>query len=139
MIDEKINKTLSELEANLRNVESARKQVESTVNAYDGLKTVTENYVKSLSSISDNLNAIINAIGKDYNNNVESFRKDSKTIADSCNTLISKIDNMVEETKSNVSLQMKRFHRKFTYVIICNVIVWITILMIFFISKWKVL
>lgn len=139
MIDEKINKTLSELEANLRNVESARKQVESTVNAYDGLKTVTENYVKSLSSISDNLNAIINAIGKDYNNNVESFRKDSKTIADSCNTLISKIDNVVEETKSNVSLQMKRFHRKFTYVIICNVIVWITILMIFFISKWKVL
>lgn len=139
MIDEKINKTLSELEANLRNVESARKQVESTVNAYDGLKTVTENYVKSLSSISDNLNAIINTIGKDYNNNVESFRKDSKTIADSCNTLISKIDNVVEETKSNVSLQMKRFHRKFTYVIICNVIVWITILMIFFISKWKVL
>lgn len=58
MIDEKINKTLSELEANLRNVESARKQVESTVNAYDGFKTVTENCVKSLSSISDNLNAI---------------------------------------------------------------------------------
>ena len=135
MIDEKINKTLSELEANLRNVESARKQVESTVNAYDGFKTVTENYVKSLSSISDNLNAIINAIGEDYNNNVESFRKDSKTIVNSCNTLISKIDNVVEEIKSDVSLQIKRFHKKFTYVIICNVIVWITILVIFFINK----
>ena len=45
MIDEKINKTLSELEANLRNVESARKQVESTVNSYEGIKAVTANYV----------------------------------------------------------------------------------------------
>ena len=48
MIDEKINKTLSELEANLRNVESARKQVESTVNSYEGIKAVTANYVKNL-------------------------------------------------------------------------------------------
>lgn len=39
MIDEKINKTLSELEANLRNVESARKQVESTVNSYEVFAT----------------------------------------------------------------------------------------------------
>lgn len=66
MIDEKINKTLSELEANLRNVESARKQVESTVNSYEGIKAVTANYVKNLSSIENNLHALITAIGADY-------------------------------------------------------------------------
>lgn len=135
MIDERINKTLSELESNLRNVESARKQVESTVNAYDGLKAATTNYVKSLTSINDNLSAIVNAIGEDYDNNVKSFRKDCKAITDSCNTLISKIDNVVEETKNNVFSQIDRFHKKFTYVIICNVIVWITMLILFLISK----
>ena len=65
MIDEKINKTLSELEANLRNVESARKQVESTVNSYEGLKDATANYVKNLSKIENNLNVLISAVGKD--------------------------------------------------------------------------
>lgn len=74
MIDEKINKTLSELEANLRNVESARKQVENTINSYEGLKAATANYVKNLSSIENNLDALITAIGADYENNTKSFR-----------------------------------------------------------------
>lgn len=135
MIDEKINKTLSELEANLRNIESARKQVENTVNSYDGLKTETANYVKSLSAIKDNIDALITAIGEDYENNTKSFRRDCKAITDSCNSLISKIDNVIEETKNGMSSQIERFHKKFTYVIICNVIIWITMLTIFFISK----
>lgn len=135
MIDEKINKTLSELEANLRNIESARKQVENTINSYDGLKTETANYVKSLSTIKDNLDALITAIGEDYENNTKSFRRDCKAITDSCNSLISKIDNVIEETKNGMSAQIERFHKKFTYVIICNVIIWITMLTIFFISK----
>lgn len=135
MIDEKINKTLSELEASLSNLESARKQVENTVNMYDGLKTATTNYVKNLSSINDNLNAVVQTIGEDYDNNVKSFRKDCKTITDSCNALISKIDNAAEETKNNVSSNIERIHKKFTYVITCNVIILITMLILFFVSK----
>ena len=50
MIDNKINKTLSELEDGLRNIESARRQVEKTVNSYRELKEVTIEYVNSLSS-----------------------------------------------------------------------------------------
>jgi len=34
MIDEKINQTLSELENSLRNIDSARQQVENTVKAF---------------------------------------------------------------------------------------------------------
>lgn len=124
MIDEKINKTLSELEANLRNVESARKQVESTVNSYEGLKDATANYVKSLSSIEDYLKELIKAIGKDY----------EKTTT-SCNSLISKINDAVDDIKGEVSSQIEKFHKKFMYIIICNVIVWVTMLILFFINK----
>lgn len=134
MIDERIDKTLSELETNLRNIESARKQVENTVNSYDGLKTVTANYVKSLSTIRENIDVLITTIGKDYENNTKSFRRDCNVITDSCNSLISKIDKVVEETKNNMSLQIDRFHKKFMYVIICNIIIWVTMLILFFIS-----
>ena len=41
MIDEKINNSLRELEQGLKNVESARKQVEKTVSSYDGLNKTT--------------------------------------------------------------------------------------------------
>ncbi len=135
MIDEKINKTLSELETNLRNIESARKQVENTVNSYEGLAAETANYVKSLSDIRDSVNALIIAIGKDYENNTESFRRDCKAITDSCDVLISKIDSAVEDTTSKISFQIESFHKKFLYVIICNVVIWITLLVLFFINK----
>ena len=135
MIDEKINKTLSELEANLRNVESARKQVESTVNSYEGIKVVTANYVKNLSSIENNLHELITAIGADYEKNTDSFQRDCKEITTSCNSLISKINDAVENINGKVSSQIDKIHKKFMYVIICSVIVWVTMLMLFFISK----
>ena len=37
MIEEKINNSLKELEEGLKDIESARKQVEKTVSSYDGL------------------------------------------------------------------------------------------------------
>lgn len=128
MIDEKINKTLSELEANLRNVESARKQVESTVNSYEGLKDATANYVKNLSKIENNLNVLISAVGEDYEKNIETFRRDCKEITTSCNSLISKINDAVEDINEKI-------HKKFISVIICNVVVWLTMLILFFINK----
>ncbi len=135
MIDEKINKTLLELEANLRNVESVRKQVESTVNSYEGIKVVTANYVKNLSSIENNLHTLITAIGTDYEKNTDSFRRDCKEISESCYSLISKINDAVEDINGKVSSQIEKIHKKIMYVIICNVIVWVTMLILFFINK----
>ena len=37
MIDQRINDSLKELEQGLKNIDSARKQVERTINSYDGL------------------------------------------------------------------------------------------------------
>ena len=51
MIDEKINNSLRELEQGLKSMESARKQVEKTVNSYDGLNLATAEYVSKLGTI----------------------------------------------------------------------------------------
>ena len=37
MIDQRINDSLKELEQSLKNLDSARKQVEKTIESYDGL------------------------------------------------------------------------------------------------------
>lgn len=106
-----------------------------TVNSYEGIKAVTANYVKNLSSIENNLHALITAIGADYEKNADSFQRDCEEITTSCNSLISKINDAVENINGKVSSQIDKIHKKFMYVIICSVIVWVTMLMLFFISK----
>ena len=67
MIEEKINNSLKELEQGLRDIESARKQVEKTVSSYDGLTKTTGDYVTKLGSITElktklKYSLIINAV-----------------------------------------------------------------------------
>lgn len=135
MIDEKINRTLFELENGLRNLESASKQVEKTVNSYSELKNVTADYVYSLSLIDKNMKELVHIISEDYNNKSESFEKDCQTISESCHSLISSINDSVEDIKSSVSSCIDRIHKKFTYVLICNFILFITMVALYFFVK----
>ena len=79
MIDEKINNSLKELEQGLKNVESARKQVEKTVNSYDGLNATTAEYVNKLGTVTNKIQEIVDSIGKDYAKKVTEFEKDRET------------------------------------------------------------
>ena len=75
MIDEKINNSLRELEQGLKNVESARKQVEKTVSSYDGLNKTTAEYVSQLGVITTKVKELVDSIGKDYDQKVKAFEK----------------------------------------------------------------
>lgn len=134
MIDEKINKTLSELEAGLRDLEAARKQVDNIVNSYGELKGATSDYVKSLSSVNESLKKLVHTIGDDYNSKSESFEKDCKNISESCYILISTINTSVAGIKNDVSSNVNKIHRKFTYVLICNFILFVTIVILHFLA-----
>ena len=68
MIDEKINNSLRELEQGLKNVESARKQVEKTVSSYDGLNKTTAEYVSQLGVITTKVKVIEIIYGRGKNN-----------------------------------------------------------------------
>ena len=102
MIDERINQTLSELETGLRQVDSARKQVEKTVNAYNGLTSSMTSCVDSLYSVKDNLARIVELVGKDYDKKVSDFEKDRAQIVSSCNAAIEKLSNATEEFKESL-------------------------------------
>ena len=108
MIDEKINDSLKELEQGLKNLESARKQVEKIVNSYDGLNSTTAEYVSKLGTISTKIQEIIDTIGKDYSQKVMEFEKDRKAVINASTAATEKLSNASEEFKDSlVDIQTK--------------------------------
>ena len=88
MIDQRINDSLKELEQGLKNIDSARKQVERTINSYDGLHNSTSEYVAQLGNLTTKVKELVTAIGTDYNQKATAFDKDRKVIVDSANSAI---------------------------------------------------
>lgn len=118
MIDEKINQTLSELESTLRNVESAREQVHSTVSSFNGLTRTTQEYVGELGNIVREVKELEHSIGQDYNKNKEAFEKDRNTIINASNEAIEKLSNATEKFKDSLS----NIQKKLKYCLALNIV-----------------
>lgn len=108
MIDEKINNSLRELEQGLKSMESARKQVEKTVNSYDGLNATTAEYVSKLGTITAKIQELVDTIGKDYSQKVKAFEKDREIVISTSTAATEKLSNATEEFKDSlVEIQTK--------------------------------
>lgn len=96
MIDQRINDTLKELEQALINIDSARSQVEKTVNSFDGLNSSTSEYVSQLGALTTKVKGLIEAIETDYNQKTATFEKDRKSIIESANSASKKLADATE-------------------------------------------
>lgn len=134
MIDEKINKALTELEANLRNVRSANDQVNNTVNAYKALTASTTAYAESLSEVKDSVEKLVKAIGNDYGEKVSEFDKDRNQIVASCNQVIADVNRTIQDAKQSFDDNIKQIHNKFAYVIALNGIILLSIVLLHFLG-----
>lgn len=103
MIDQKINNSLKELEQSLKNIDSARKQVEKTVGSYDGLKNATSEYVSTLSTLTSKVRDLISSIETDYKQKVSSFEKDRETIVDSTNAALQKLSVATDNFQNSLN------------------------------------
>ena len=128
MIDEKINNSLKELEQGLKSIESARKQVEKTVNSYDGLNSTTAEYVSKLGTITTMIQEVVDAIGKDYSQKVKAFEKDRETVIKASNAATEKLSNATEEFKVSLS----EIQTKLKYSLIVNAVSLVAIAAIVF-------
>lgn len=126
MIDERITKTLSELEIGLRNVESARKQVEKTVNSYEELKTTTAEYVNELGNVTTKVKELVNSIEKDYTQKVKAFEKDRETIVSTSTSAIQELSNATEYFKNSL-LKVKS---QLKYSLLINAVTFIAVVVI---------
>ncbi|MCI6821879.1 MAG: hypothetical protein MR881_00045 [Bacteroidales bacterium] len=134
MIDDKINKALTELEANLRSVRSANEQVNNTVNAYKALTTSTTAYTGSLSAVKDSVEKLVKAVGNDYDNKVAEFDKDRNQIVTSCNQVILDVNQTIQDAKQAFDDNIKQIHNKFTYVLVLNGIILLTMMLLHFLG-----
>ncbi len=126
MIEEKINNSLKELEEGLKDIESARKQVEKTVSSYDGLTKTTGEYVTRLGNITTKVQELVDSIGKDYNQKIKAFEKDRDTIVNASNAASEKLSNATEEFKDSLS----ELKIKLKYSIIINAVSLVAIVVI---------
>lgn len=134
MIDERINKTLSDMEANLRQVESAKKQVESTVNSFSGLTGTTSQYVNSLSRINKNLDSLVRIVGEDYEKNIQDLNQEKDAILQACNSALESLNSATEDVKENVANSIEELRKKMNYTIIANAVIFVVMLILFFIK-----
>lgn len=118
MIDEKINNSLRELEQGLKSMESARKQVEKTVNSYDGLHSTTAEYVSKLGTITTKIQELVDVIGKDYSQKVKAFEKDRETVINTSVAATEKLSNASDEFKDSLI----EIQTKLKYSLILNVV-----------------
>ena len=128
MIDEKINNSLRELEQGLKSMESARKQVEKTVNSYDGLNSTTAEYVSKLGTITTKIQELVDTIGKDYSQKVKAFEKDRETVIKASNAATEKLSNATEEFKESLF----EIQKKLKYSMIVNTVSLVAISVIVF-------
>ena len=115
MIDQRINDSLKELEQSLKNLDSARKQVEKTMESYDGLHDSVSEYVAQLEKITTKVEELIVVVGTDYKQKVEDFDKDCKSVVESANSASQKLSEATDsfnnslntiETKQNYSMMI---------------------------------
>ena len=128
MIDEKINNSLRELEQGLKNMESARKQVEKTVNSYDGLHSTTAEYVSKLGTITTKIQELVDVIGKDYSQKVKAFEKDRETVINASTAATEKLSNATEKFKDS----LVEIQTKLKYSLIVNAVSLVAIAAILF-------
>ena len=103
MIDQRINDSLKELEQGLKNIDSARKQVERTINSYDGLHNSTSEYVTQLRDLTTKVKELVAAIGTHYNQKVAAFEKDRKSVIDSANSASQKLSEATDSFRNSLN------------------------------------
>lgn len=122
MIDERIEKSLREIELQLQSLESARKQVEKTVNSFDGLKSTTQDYVNSLTPIQNKLGAIVEQIGQDYLAQMNELGKDREKIIETCHIAVEGLEIATHAAEKRIASNIRSFQKILLIIIGLNVL-----------------
>lgn len=116
-------KSLERMKSVLTDIQSAKQQVEKTVNSYDGLNSTTSEYVSKLGTITTMIQEVVDAIGKDYSQKVKAFEKDRETIINESNVATKELSNATEVFKDSLF----DIQTKLKYCLIVNMVLFIAI------------
>lgn len=103
MIDERISQTLSELEKNLRDVESSRQEVERMISSFNGLAHTSQEYVGQLNNLTTEVKRLVNSIHTDYSRRVETLEEDREAIIQSSKSASKELSDATNNFKHSLS------------------------------------
>lgn len=106
MIDEKINEALTELAESLKDLDSARKQVDDTVKAYRSLSEATTEYAANMASVQKSIEKLVATIGGNYQGDVNRLKAKSEIVVASFKA---KMDQAATTFAANVSATKNDF------------------------------
>lgn len=111
-------KSLERMKSVLTDIQSAKQQVEKTVNSYDGLNSTTAEYVSKLGTITTKVQELVDTIGKDYSQKVRAFEKDRETVINASMAATEKLSNATDEFKDS----LVEIRTKLKYSLIVNAV-----------------
>lgn len=137
MIDERIENSLTELEQSLKNIETARQQVERIASSYDGLKGTIDEYVRSLNTVTTKIRELIDNVVNDYSNRVNICETDRTTIVNATDKAIKKLSDTTNDVNNNLSnviddfkKMLLKINRKENYILTFNAIIAILVIIL---------
>ena len=111
MIDEKINTSLIEIERELQNISSARRQVDKTVASYEELKVATASYKDSLNQITKSLTDL-----------VANFRTNYEEIMKASSSAIKNLNEAADSGKKEVGDKVSSLDNRLYIILAMNAI-----------------
>ena len=97
-MEERIHQSLLQLENDLKDVNSAREQVEAVVEAHKSLKETVEKYVSILANLQTDSNELLKEITTEYKDNLEKTKLSIKDFGTKCGEIIVSFDEKTTET-----------------------------------------
>lgn len=100
MADNSILKSLTQLESDLRQINSAREQIETVSSAYDVLRGRVETFTDSVSGLSQNVKSLLSAISDERTNGLEQFDTSLQSLKTASSNLLSSFENECQKASS---------------------------------------
>lgn len=108
-----INTSLERLEQSLKDIESAKNQVEKTVKTSNELQGVVAGYVSSLDSLLTNVKDWVKEISSFQGSNITGIEKTIVNIQKSCDKVIEKFTNSTDKVSDNLKQKTEEELSKF--------------------------
>lgn len=90
-----IQTALEQLEQSLQKVDAARKEVDKVVNAYSELQSKTNGFVSGISTVSGNLQQIINSVNNERSINLTNYQQSLEKLKNNCDDIVTKTKELL--------------------------------------------
>lgn len=103
-----IQTALEQLEQSLQKVDAARKEVDKVVNAYSELQSKTNGFVSGISTVSGNLQQIINTVNNERSINLTNYQQSLENLKNNCDHIVTKTKELLTSCSDDFTTKSEK-------------------------------